>query len=173
MQIISWIIAPISLLTKILNPFSHFVALALRYYMFSVFFYAGWQKYKSWSTTLMLFEYEYQVSWLPLPPELAKQFALDLPSLSHVWAAYAGTAAEIILPCLLLAGFGARLPAIGLFVFNYIAACSYPFLWTDAGIAGLKDHIIWGFALLPLIFYGTGHFSLDFFANRICRKYKY
>lgn len=118
---------------------------AIRFVVASVFFQAGLTKIASWSSTLTLFEYEYAVPLLP--PELA---------------AYLGTAAELVLPVLLVLGLAARPAALALFVFNIVAVISYP----DIGEVGLKDHQYWGLLLLVTLFHGPGKLSLDHLIRR-------
>ena len=115
-------------------------ALALRLYVGKVFFDSGMIKLANWNSTLALFTYEYHVPLLP--PHLA---------------AILGTAAELGLPVLLVLGLGTRLTAVALFVFNIVAATSYP----DLSPAGLKDHILWGALLLVTFVYGPGRIALD------------
>lgn len=121
------------------------VALALRLYIFRVFFVSGLTKIRSWDSTLGLFANEYHVPILP--PDVA---------------AVLGTAAELGLPLLLLLGFGTRVTVIALFAFNIVAASSYP----DLSDAGLKDHILWGMLLLVTFFYGPGKLALDHWLAR-------
>jgi putative oxidoreductase len=123
-------------------------ALAVRLYVARIFFNSGMVKLGNWSGTLALFENEYHVPLLP----------------PHV-AAYLGTAAEVGLPVLLLLGLGTRAAAIALFVFNIVAATSYP----DLSAAGLKDHVLWGALMLVIVFYGPGKIALD---EWIKRRYK-
>jgi len=115
-------------------------ALALRVYIFRVFFWSGLTKIRSWDSTLALFTNEYHVPILP--PEIA---------------AVLGTAAELGLPLLLLVGLGTRFTALALFVFNIVAVVSYP----DLSDAGIKDHVLWGALLLVTFFYGPGKLALD------------
>ncbi len=96
-------------------------------------------------STLMLFQYEYQV-----------------PLLSYQTAAYLGTATELIFPVLLAIGLGGRFAAIVLFVFNVVAVISYPGL----NEAGLQQHQLWGLMLATLVFYGPGKISIDHFIRR-------
>ena len=99
-------------LTKARSVLESLTLLGVRFYLFSVFFFAGFNKLKDWESTLFLFEYEYMV-----------------PFLRHDIAAYLGTAAEITLPVLLLVGLITPVAAIGLFIFNlfflYTSAASY------------------------------------------------
>jgi putative oxidoreductase len=123
-------------------------ALAIRLYLARVFIVSGLVKLGNWTGTLGLFENEYHVPLLP----------------PHV-AAYLGTAAEIGLPIFVLLGLGTRAAAIALFVFNLVAATSYP----DLSPAGVKDHILWGALMLVLVFYGPGKIALD---EWIARRYR-
>jgi len=120
-------------------------ALALRVYVARVFFNSGLVKLGNWSGTLGLFQNEYHVPLLP-------------PTI----AAVLGTAAEVGLPILLFLGLGTRAAAFALFVFNVVAATSYP----DLSPAGLKDHILWGTMLLVTLFYGPGKIALDEWIRR-------
>ena len=120
-------------------------ALAVRLYLARVFFMSGMIKVSNWTGTLALFENEYHVPVLP----------------PHV-AAYLGTAAELGLPILLALGLGTRAAAIALFVFNIVAATSYP----DLSPAGVKDHILWGALMLVILFYGPGKIALDEWIKR-------
>lgn len=120
-------------------------ALLLRVYVARVFFNSGMVKLANWSGTLGLFQNEYHVPLLP--PHLA---------------AVLGTAAEIGLPVFLVLGLGTRAAAFALFVFNIVAATSYP----DLSPAGLKDHILWGTMLLVTLFYGPGKLAVDEWLRR-------
>jgi putative oxidoreductase len=127
------------------NWLAHALGLGIRLLLANIFFQAGLTKIASWSATLALFEYEYEVPLLP--PELA---------------AYLGTGAELFLPVLLVLGLGTRFAALALFVFNAVAVASYPGL----SEVGLKDHQTWGLLLLVVAFYGPGKLSLDHFIRR-------
>ncbi len=116
------------------------VDLGLRVYVAWIFFNAGLVKIQSWSSTLMLFEYEYAV---PLLPPVA--------------AAYLGTAAELFLPPLLMLGLFGHFSALALFVLNVIAVVSYP----DLSPVGLQHHIYWGMLLAFFIVHGSGRLSVD------------
>lgn len=119
--------------------------LAIRVYVAKVFFMSGLTKILSWHSTLSLFENEYAVPLLP--PDVA---------------AYLGTAAELVLPPLLVLGIGGRAVALAAFVFNLVAATSYP----DISEAGIKDHILWGALLAVTFFHGPGKLSLDYVIRR-------
>ena len=119
-------------------------ALAIRLYLARVFLLSAFTKLRSWDITVALFENEYRV-----------------PLLTPAAAALLGTAAELGLPLLLLAGFGTRVATLALFAFNIVAVISYP----DLSDAGFKDHVLWGALMLVLAIYGPGRFSLDRFLS--------
>ena len=126
------------LLSKLQSPFLLF----LRVYVAWVFLKSGMHKIGDWETTLVLFEYEYQVPLLPF--ELA---------------AYLATFGELVFPVILIAGLGTRYVAIAISVINIVAVISY--YGTLAKGAGLVWHYLWGTMLLTNILYGGGMFSLD------------
>ncbi|MBL8303993.1 MAG: DoxX family protein, partial [Ideonella sp.] len=105
-----------------------------------VFFRSGLTKLRDWDTTLALFQDEYQVPWLD-------------PAV----AAWAGTAGELVLPVLLVAGLGGRFAALGLTVVNIVAVLSLPEL-SDAAWQG---HLFWGSLLLAVVLWGPGAWSVD------------
>ncbi len=126
--------------TRALRRAAPLVDLALRLYVAKVFFDSGLVKITSWSSTLMLFEYEYAVPLLP-------------PAL----AAYLGAAAELSLPVLLALGLAGHFAALALFLFNIVAVVSYP----DLSEVGLQYHMYWGMLLAFLAVHGSGTLSLD------------
>ena len=120
-------------------------ALAIRIYIARVFFLSGLTKLRDWNITLALFRNEYHVPLLP-------------PAI----AAVLGTCAEVGLPFLLFFGLGTRFAAAALFVFNLVAATSYP----DLSDAGRVFHVLWGALLMVVFFYGPGKLSLDALLGR-------
>jgi len=117
--------------------------LGFRFYVAYDFFLSGKQKVSSWSTTLDLFAYEYNV-----------------PLLSPEIAAYLATGAELLLPVLLVFGFISRPAALGLFVLNVVAAMALA--QTDfASAAGHWQHMLWGTMLAVLFAFGPGALSID------------
>jgi len=114
--------------------------LLARLYVAQVFFLSGLTKIRDWSVTLALFQDEYQVPLLP--PE---------------WAAYAGTAGELVLPVLLALGLGGRFAALGLSVLNAVAVLSL----AEIAPAALAGHQLWGVLLLMVALWGAGRFSVD------------
>ena len=135
-----------SLYGRLLGFITPVIELGLKLWVANAFFKSGLTKIQSFDTTIMLFEYEYNV-----------------PLLSPTLAAYMGTTAELVLPVLLVIGLAGRYAALALFIFNIVAALSYP----DISAMGLSQHYLWGMALLMLALYGPGKLSLDYF---ICKK---
>jgi putative oxidoreductase len=121
------------------------VGLAIRLYVANVFFKSALTKVQSWDATLALFEYEYAV-----------------PLLAPPVAAWLGTTVELFAPVFLALGLGGRLSALVLFAFNMVAVVSYP----DISPAGVKDHMLWGWLLAVVFFYGPGKLSVDHFVVR-------
>ncbi len=135
----------LALLHRGLDALRPLAALAARVYIAHVFFLAGLTKLRDWSSTLDLFAYEYQVPLLP-----------------PVWAAWLGTAGELILPILLVLGLGGRVAALGLSAVNAIAVLSLP----DMPQAAFQLHLFWGSLLAGLAVYGPGAWSVDCWLHR-------
>jgi len=122
--------------------------LLARWQLAGVFFASGLTKLRDWETTLLLFENEYAV-----------------PLLSPTVAAWSGTAAELLLPPLLLLGLLDRLPALGLLFVNLVAVLSL----AEVAPAALAQHQLWGALLLALCVRGPGAWSLDGLIRRVAR----
>lgn len=131
---------------EFLTPFGD---LLVRVWIASIFFKAGLNKIQAWDTTITLFTYEYHV-----------------PFLSPWAAAMLGTVAELVLPVLLVLGLGGRFCILLFFIYNTVAAISYPFLWTPEGQVGLEQHINWGLLIMMLMFHGSGKLSLDYLIRK-------
>ena len=101
-------------------------------------------------TTIFLFEEEYGV-----------------PLLSPELAATLGTAAEIILPLLIIFGLFGRLAALGLFVFNIVAVISYEPAQTGNAF---YLHFVWGVMLLAVVAHGPGKISIDHLFRMMFRR---
>lgn len=119
--------------------------LLLRVWVAHVFWKSGVNKFQSWDTTVMLFQYEYSVPLLP----------------AHA-AAVIATVVELICPVLLALGLAGRFAAGILFVFNIMAVVSYPALETP----GKLDHLLWGVMLLVPFLRGPGKISVDHLLRR-------
>lgn len=126
------------------------VLLLTRVYVGWVFLKSGGLKLADWSSTLALFEFEYQVPLLP-------------PAL----AAVAGTAGELLFGALVIAGLFGRSAALGLFAVNALAVVSYQQVLLAEGFeAALAQHVLWGALLLGLFVTGPGRWSLDALRGR-------
>lgn len=141
---------------RIVNPFldlmdflTPIADLFARVWVAKVFFMAGLVKLQSWESTVALFQYEYTV-----------------PLISPYVAAVLGTLGELILPIMLVVGFGGRFVIFILFVYNLIATVSYPHLWTPEGALGLDQHINWGMLLALLMCHGSGKLSVDYWLRQ-------
>ena len=140
MNIIKKLYAPIVSMDRVMDWLSPLFLLGLRVYVANAFFKSGLTKIADFSSTVALFENEYKV-----------------PLISPTLAAVSGTAAELILPALLVIGLASRPVAVALFVFNFAAVISYP----DISEAGVKDHMLWGTMILVVAFFGAGRLSID------------
>jgi putative oxidoreductase len=136
-----------SLAMDFLTPIFDLLA---RIWVAYMFFLSGLSKIQTWESTVLLFTYQYHVPLLP--PYLA---------------ALLGTAAELILPILLVLGLGGRITIFIFFIYNLIAMFSYPFLWTADGRIGLYQHVYWGLLLGLLMCHGPGKLSLDYLIQKI------
>ncbi|CAM3126688.1 DoxX family protein [Moritella viscosa] len=119
--------------------------LAARFYVGWAFFSSGLTKLNNWDSTLFLFEEEYHVPLLP-----------------YELAAYLGTAAEIILPLLLMAGLASRFSALGLFFVNIVAVISLE----DIAAAAYAQHVLWGTLLLQVVIFSGGRVAFDYIVKR-------
>ena len=133
-----------------LNGLAPLADLAARLYVAKVFFSSGLVKIRDWDSTLLLFREEYQVPLLP--PELA---------------AVLGTAGELALPILLVAGLFTRFAASGLFVLNLMAVVSYYSALKDSP-AALRDHLEWGLLLALLMTTQVRMLTADYWLKRQC-----
>ena len=120
-----------------LQPVAQVVA---RLYVGQVFFLSGLTKLNDWTTTLTLFTDDYHVPLLP--PQLA---------------AVMGTGGELVLPVLLVLGFGGRFAALGLSVVNLVAVLSL----ADIAPQALQQHVFWGSLLIALVLWGPGTWALE------------
>ena len=125
--------------------------LSARFYVGWAFFSSGLTKLRDWDSTLFLFEEEYMVPVLPF--ELA---------------AYLGTAAEIILPLLLMLGLSTRFAALGLFFVNIVAVISLE----DIAAAAYAEHVLWGVLLAQVVIFSGGRLALDKFIQSRLMKTK-
>lgn len=130
------------------------VDLLARCYIARIFLLSGYSKISDWQTTLYLFSEEYHVP--VLPPDIAAVF---------------GTAAELLLPVLLVTGIGTRLAASGLFMLNILAVAAYYHVLKDSPVA-LHDHLEWGIILGLLMVLPLQKITLDYWWQKTPKNNK-
>ncbi|MCB2081048.1 MAG: DoxX family protein [Hyphomicrobiales bacterium] len=134
---------------RVAEQFTDPVILGIRLWLAKVFWTSGTLKLDTgflgigqgnWESTLILFEYEYQV-----------------PILTPQAAAYLSTAAELIFPILLVLGLGSRIAAFGLLFMTAVIEFTYQHS---------PEHVIWALFLGTVLTYGPGRIALDFLISR-------
>lgn len=140
----------LSFMEKFFGIFAPIIDLAARIYVAYFFVMSGYAKFADMSQTVALFQSQYHV-----------------PFLTPVHAAYTAMVIELAVPTLLVLGFLGQFAAFVLFVYNIVAVYAYPFLLTDAGHAGLMQHVAYGMILGLLMVHGTSFLSID----RLFRRY--
>ena len=135
-----------TLVVRFLDFVSPAFDLAARLWVAHVFWKAGQLKIASWSSTLYMFQYEYQVPLLP--PEVAAILAASV---------------ELGGSILLAIGLGGRFAATALSVLNIVAVFSYP----ELSSAGRTEHLYLGFLLFLIMFHGTGKISVDYLVRKM------
>lgn len=83
----------------------------------------------------------------------------QVPLLAPSIAAVAATAAELVLPVMVVLGLGGRTAAAGLFILNAVAVASL----SEIPEAALQLHVFWGSVLAFLTLWGPGNWSVDRF----------
>ena len=162
-QLIARINTIIGTLAWWLRPIADLLA---RWWVATAFFSSGLTKTLTGSATWFGHTFSYPLSLFPTDSTFTLfRYEYHVPLLSPTLAAYLGTAAELILPVFLLLGLAGRYAALALFIFNVIAAISYP----DLQPAGLNDHKVWGILLLITFCHGPGKLSLDYLLSRRVR----
>ena len=126
---------------------------AVRLALASVFWWSGRSKIEEGTLlsisdgTYFLFENEY--TGVPLPPAISAVMA---------------TAAEHVLPIMLVLGLATRLSALGLFMMTMVIQI---FVYPEAF---WSVHLLWFALALVLITHGAGRFSLDSIIERRTHK---
>jgi putative oxidoreductase len=118
-----------------LAPLHDGVLFLARLWLAKVFFMAGLTKIDSWESTLLLFEHEYAVPFLPV-----------------AFAAFSATFFELVVPPLLVLGLFTRFAAIPLLVMTAVIEFTYN---------SYLEHTYWALLFGILITYGAGRLSLD------------
>jgi putative oxidoreductase len=148
-----------------LTPIADLIA---RLWVAYAFYASGLTKVTSSSVSLFGFQLGYPTSLVPTDSTiLLFEYEYEVPLLSPVLAAYLGSAAEVILPLFLAFGLLGRYAALALFLFNIVAVLSYPPAQTGAGFV---QHQAWGILLLITLCHGPGRLSLDYLIEKFLRK---
>lgn len=137
------ILRPFLWLLNMLIPVGDLIA---RVWVAQIFLLDGWFKLQNWNNTVRLFDSHYV--------------------LSPAFTAGLTVGAEIILPILLILGFGGRIIIFLFFIFNIIAMYSYNFIWTPEGSTNLNQQMAWSMLLMLLMLHGPGKLSLDYWLHR-------
>jgi putative oxidoreductase len=135
------------------------VAFLARFSLAAVFWQSGQSKIEGWALNIVTGEWVW--GWPRMASSTVPLFADEyaLPLISPVWAAYMATAAEHILPMLLLLGLFTRFAALGLLVMTVvIQTLVYPSAWAVHGL--------WASGLLFLMAHGPGHLAIDAWRTR-------
>ncbi|MEO1199671.1 MAG: DoxX family protein [Pseudomonadota bacterium] len=123
------------------------------------FYFSGLTKWTGFlsinPTAVFLFQEEYKLRWINRedPP------SLPMPEVMAYLAAYA----EIILPIMLILGFGTRFAALGLLGMTIVIQFVYPDAWRGA-------HLPWAAMALMLMVYGGGKLSIDNLISSVRRR---
>ena len=146
--------------TILFQKMSNAYLLIIRFFVAYYFLSSGLIAFSSWSATVDLFTYEYQV--LFVEPKTA---------------AVLMTGAELILPVFLILGLGARLPAFGLLLTQVFTLVFYKQHFFPGGT------IYWSHVYEPAFFitmasvsviYGHGTLSFDkFIQDKVDQEYSY
>lgn len=133
-------------LGRLLERLAPLADLLLRLAVFRIFFWSGLAKIDDWSSTLLLFENEYNVPLLP--PTLAAMLA---------------TGTELVASLLVLVGLLARLAALPLLALTMVIQFV---LGTVDPAYNQLQHYLWMTLLLMLAVRGPGAWSLDAWLER-------
>jgi putative oxidoreductase len=139
----AFVLRPFIWLLNMLIPVGDFIA---RVWVAQIFLQDGWYKLQSWHSTTNLFNNHYILS-----PEFTAGLVL---------------AAEIILPILLIIGFGGRIIIFLFFIFNLFTIYSFNFIWTPEGVTNLNQQMAWTILLMLLMLHGPGLFSIDHWLHK-------
>jgi putative oxidoreductase len=139
----AFVLRPFIWLLNALIPLGDLIA---RIWVGQIFLLDGWNKLQNWQATINLFNNHYVIS--------------------PVFTAGLVLAAEIILPILLIIGFGGRIIIFLFFIFSLYTMYSYNFVWTPEGVTNLNQQMAWSLLLMLLMLHGPGLFSIDHWLHK-------
>lgn len=128
---------------SILNKLQPLWWLGIRIWIAYVFFKSGLTKIDEFDATLFLFEYEYNVPFIP-----------------PYFAAVSATFFELVCPILLVLGVATRFAALPLLVMTAVIQFTYQ---------EHVQHIYWAIILSGLLLHGAGKLSIDHFIHKKTR----
>jgi putative oxidoreductase len=129
------------------NYLSSILLITIRIWIAAIFFNSGLTKISNIETTIMLFEYEY-----------------DLPIISPIIAAYLATATEIGFSVLIAFGILTRFSSLA---FIFMTLIIQFFVFENA------EHFYWLFLLSTLFIFGAGKISIDYLTPKfLCKSNK-
>lgn len=131
--------------------------LTARIWMAQIFLWVGLSRIQTWSTTLFMFWYVYQ-----MPPPFT-----NAPNVVAILTTLLFTGGTL----LLMLGMVGRLIPFFMFKVNLVTSVMIPFLRTQEGIPALNHHILWGLVLMFIMTYGPGPISVDNAIMQIYKKY--
>lgn len=140
---IAIVLSPFLWLLNMLIPVGDLIA---RVWVAQIFLRDGWFKFQNWNSTASLFQSHY--------------------TLSPIFTAGLVTAAEIILPILLILGLGGRIIILLFLLLNIMTMYSYNFIWIPEGAANLNQQMAWAMLLMLLALHGSGKLSLDHWLHK-------
>lgn len=124
--------------------------LVLRFAVALPFWRSGQTKWTGWfelsDSAIYLFEEEFKIHLF------GQQYAYPLPQVT----AHASSIAEIVLPIMLVLGFGTRFAALGILLMTAIIQLTVPDGWETY-------HLPWAAMALAVMTYGPGRLSVDRF----------
>ncbi len=118
--------------------------LMVRLYLARVFVISAYAKVIAWDQTVYLYTTQYHEPLLP-----------------PILLAWLSSIIEFTMPILMLLGLGGRVPACILFVFNLLAAFTFPNMQSSGNYMDVQDHLYWALLILMLMLHGNGRIALD------------
>ncbi len=123
---------------------SPILLLAIRVFIGLVFLKSGLVKFSNVDSSILLFEYEYQV-----------------PHISPIFATYSAMIFEILCGGALILGLLSRLAALPLIIMTLVI---------QFAVFANPEHFYWLFLLATIAIYGGGKLSLDGILCKFCKK---
>lgn len=117
-----------------------FLLFAMRIWMAKIYFFSSIHSIKAWDSALTLFQYEYNVPFIP-----------------YQFAAYSATSIEFFGSILIVIGLMTRLAAIPMLMMVLVIQFTY---------LDFKEHYYWMMLFSAIIAFGPGKLSIDHFIRK-------